>query len=189
MAFSTASAPVLMMKVFFGKLAGRQRIQLFRNGDVAFVRRYAEAEMQILFQLFANRGDDTRRAVTHVETADTPGKINKAIAVHVLDDRAFRLRSKERRRVIRPARDSGFAARHQCARLGSRYFRVNLNRFHLRVPFAGGHETAAVISSTTRLGFVEIDEDLLGFQIFFEAPGTKLAPEAGLLVAAQGAST
>src|SRR2546426_6588823 len=35
-------------------------------------------------------------------------------------------------------------------------------------------------------GLVEIDEHLLGFEIFFEAPGTQLATEARLLVAAPG---
>src|SRR5438093_4079826 len=35
-------------------------------------------------------------------------------------------------------------------------------------------------------GLVEIDEHLLGFEIFFEAPGTQLATEAGLLVASPG---
>src|SRR6266851_961042 len=34
--------------------------------------------------------------------------------------------------------------------------------------------------------FVEIYEDLLGFQIFFQAPGTEFAAEAGLFVAAPG---
>src|SRR5215472_4631442 len=33
-------------------------------------------------------------------------------------------------------------------------------------------------------GFVEVDEDLLGFDILFETPGTEFAAEAGLLVAA-----
>src|SRR5690242_4571874 len=32
--------------------------------------------------------------------------------------------------------------------------------------------------------FVEVHENLFGFQIFFQAPRTKLAPKAGLLVAA-----
>src|SRR5690242_14865341 len=32
-------------------------------------------------------------------------------------------------------------------------------------------------------GFVEIDEDLFGFEVFFEPPGTELAAEAGLFVA------
>src|SRR5215469_7460684 len=34
--------------------------------------------------------------------------------------------------------------------------------------------------------FVEIDEHLLGFEIFLEAPGAKLAAEAGLLITAPG---
>src|SRR6266850_6884211 len=32
--------------------------------------------------------------------------------------------------------------------------------------------------------FVEVDENLLGFEIFFQTPGTEFASEAGLLVAA-----
>src|SRR5262245_17345199 len=32
--------------------------------------------------------------------------------------------------------------------------------------------------------FIEVDENLLGFEIFFEAPGTEFTAEAGLIVAA-----
>src|SRR5205085_2878918 len=35
-------------------------------------------------------------------------------------------------------------------------------------------------------GFVEIDENLFGFEIFFETPATEFATEAGLFIAAPG---
>src|SRR5690242_7065740 len=35
-------------------------------------------------------------------------------------------------------------------------------------------------------GFVEVDEDLLGLEVFLHTPGAKLAAETGLFVAAPG---
>jgi hypothetical protein len=65
-----------------------------------------------------------------VEAADASGKIDEAVAVDVIDDRAFRSRGKERRGVIRAAGNGGFAAGHKDAGLGAGDFGAKLDGRH-----------------------------------------------------------
>src|SRR6266567_6172067 len=136
---------------FLRKIAGSQGVEFFRDGDVALVGSDGEAEMQVLLDLFADGRKHARSAVADVEAADAAGEIEIAIAVDILDGGAFGARGENRRGIRRTARNRGFAARHQWAGLGARYFRAKLNCFHFSVPFAGGNEAALLISNTTRL--------------------------------------
>ena len=115
---------------FLRELAGGERVQFFSDGDVAFVRRDRETEMQMFFELRLNRGDDTRRAVANVEAADAAGKIDVPVAVDVFDGGAIGACRENGRGVGGPARDGSFAARHQRARTRPGNFRSNLNRSH-----------------------------------------------------------
>src|SRR5277367_5748565 len=64
---------------------------------------------------------------------------------------------------------------------------TGLKRVHHSVLLATGQLTTGHCSSVPAdWGFVQIDVDLLGFQIFFNAPGAEFAAEAGLFVAAPG---
>src|SRR6266478_896676 len=46
---------------FFREIAGSQRVQLFGDGDVAFVGSDGKAEMQVLLELLADSGENARR--------------------------------------------------------------------------------------------------------------------------------
>ena len=119
---------------FLGKIAGSKRVEFFGNRDVAFVGSDRETEMQVLLELLADGGEHAVRAVADVEAADAAGKIEISIAVDVLDGGAFGASGENRRGVRRAAGNGGFAARHQCAGFGSRYFRANLNCRHICFP-------------------------------------------------------
>ncbi len=115
---------------FFREIAGSERVQFFRNGDVAFVRGDGEAEMQIFFELLANRGDDARGAMADIEAADSSGEIDVAIAVDVFDGCAVGASGENGRGVGGTARDGSFATRHERARTRTWNFRSNLNCSH-----------------------------------------------------------
>src|SRR5713226_7709194 len=119
---------------FLRKIAGSQRVQFFRQGNVAFVGSDGEAEMQVLLELFPDRGEHPRRAVADIEAADTSGEIEIAITIDILDGGAVSSRGEDRRGIRRATWNSSFAARHQGARLGPRYFGANLNRRHFCFP-------------------------------------------------------
>ena len=112
---------------FLRKIAGSQRVQFFGDGDVAFVGGDGETQVQMLFELLADRGDDARRAMADIEAADASGEIDIAIAVDVFDHRAVRARCENGRGVGGSARDGRFAARHKRTRPRPRNFRSNLN--------------------------------------------------------------
>src|SRR5437016_2972361 len=89
-----------------------------------------------------------------VEAADASGEIEIAIAVHVFEDRAFSARRENGRSVGRAARDGGFAADHEGARLGAGNFGADLNRFHgsvLRLVSSGPPQTADHTKAMPRL--------------------------------------
>src|SRR6266851_5155342 len=115
---------------FFREIAGGEGVEFFGDGDVAFVGSDGEAEMQVLLELRADGGEYARRAMADVEATDAPGEIEIAIAVDVLDGGAFGARGEDGRGVRRAAGNGGFAAGHQGAGLGARYFGANLNGVH-----------------------------------------------------------
>src|SRR5260370_23281613 len=115
---------------FLRKIAGSQRVQFFRHGNVAFVGSDGEAEMQVLLELFPDRGEHPRRAVADIQAADASGDIEIALTIDILDGGAVSSCSENRRGIRRAAWNSSFTPRHQGARLGPRYFRANLNRRH-----------------------------------------------------------
>src|SRR5260370_6753630 len=92
-----------------------------------------ETEMQVLLELLADGGEDARRAVADVEAADSASEIEIAIAVDVFDDSAVGGSGENGRGVRRAARNGGFAAGHQGARLWSRDFGANLGGFYQRL--------------------------------------------------------
>ncbi len=117
---------------FLCKVARRERVEFFRQSDVALIGRHREAEMQMLVQLFLNRGHHARGTMSHVQAADASREIEIAVAVDVFDRRAFRARGENGRGVVRCARHRGFAASHQGSRAGAGNFRANLNRSHVQ---------------------------------------------------------
>ena len=116
------------------KVARRQRVQLFCKGNVAFIGRHTEAKVQKFLELFPNRCNYARRAMSRVQRTDATGEIDKAVSVHVFQNGALGPSRKNRRSVISSASDRGFAPRHQSTGLRTRNFRTDLNRFHLRIP-------------------------------------------------------
>src|SRR5262249_39676169 len=52
---------------FLCEVSRRERVQFLCDGDIAFVRSDGKADMQMLVELFANRGSDARRLVADVE--------------------------------------------------------------------------------------------------------------------------
>ena len=101
-----------------GKIAGDERIQLFRQGDVIGIWRDAETGVQKAIKLGENSGNDAGGAIADVQAADATGKIEKAIAIHVFEERALSPRDKYRRGVIDAPRNGGGATAHQL--LGTR---------------------------------------------------------------------
>src|ERR1700687_3691609 len=131
---------------FLGSLSGGKRVQFFRQRDIAFVRSHREAEVQVLLELFPQCRHHARRAVADVETTNPAGKIEIAIAVHILERRAFRGRHENGRAVVRPAGHRRFPPGHQGPRARSGNFRANLNRRHFsttRLEFRRGSQTLA----------------------------------------------
>src|SRR6266513_165583 len=59
---------------FLRKIAGSQRVQFFGNGNVALVGSDGEAEMQVLLELLADRGDYPRRAMAMLRQPMPPAK-------------------------------------------------------------------------------------------------------------------
>src|SRR5205807_6439552 len=98
-------------------------------GDVAFVGSDGKAQMQVLFELLAEGGNDAGRTVAGVEAADAAGKVDVAIAIHVFDDGSFSARGENGRGVGRAARDGGFGAGQGGAGVGAGNFRAGLDGF------------------------------------------------------------
>src|SRR5260221_5762476 len=107
-----------------------QRVQLFRQCDVAFVRSHRKTEVQVLLELLAQCRYYARRAVTDVETANPACKIEIAIAVDVFERRALRRSHENGSAIVWPARNRGFAPGHQGPRARSGNFCANLNCRH-----------------------------------------------------------
>ncbi len=128
---------------FLRKIAGGQRVQFFSDGDVAFVRGNRKTQVQIFFKLFADRGNDARRAMADIEAADSSRKIDITVAIDVFDGSAIRTRCENGRGVGGPAGDGGLAAGHESARPRPGNFRSNLNRSHFLFPFAPPRERPA----------------------------------------------
>src|SRR5258707_11726762 len=82
--------------------------------------------MQVFLELSAQCRHHARRSVADVETADSAGKIEIAIAVHVLERSAFRGRHENARAVVWAARNRGFPPGHQVPRPPPGHFRANL---------------------------------------------------------------
>src|SRR5215467_8253753 len=100
---------------FLREVAGGEGVQFFGDSHVAFVGSDGETEVQVLFELLADRGEHSRRAMPGVETPDATGKIEVAIAINVFEDGAFGARGENGRGVGGAARNGGFAAGHKGA--------------------------------------------------------------------------
>src|SRR3989442_5989763 len=105
--------------------------------------------MQVLFELLADRGDHAWRSMPNIKAPDAASEIKEAVSVHVLDDRAFRLRRKQGRCMMRATGNGGLPTRHQSTRLWTRNFRANLDRFHFCVPSCGSRRAAPLRKTST----------------------------------------
>src|SRR5690348_1236636 len=113
------------------EIPGNNLIHPLRQPHISLVGRDAEAHVHERIELFAQCGDHALRPVAGVLAADSAGKINQAVAVHVLDDGAFRARHENRKRLIGSARHGGGSPLHQLARARARQLRLQLNYAHL----------------------------------------------------------
>ena len=86
-AFSTASAPEFANIVFFGRVAGRERVQPFGQLDVGLVRRDVEAGVGVELGLPLHRRDHLGRRVPDVQDRDPGREVDQPVPVDVLDDR------------------------------------------------------------------------------------------------------
>src|SRR5216684_1289115 len=86
--------------------------------------------MQVFLELSAQCRHHARRSVADVETADSAGKIEIAIAVHVLERSTFRGSHENGRAVVWAAGNRGLPPGHQGPRARSGNFRANLYRRH-----------------------------------------------------------
>ena len=78
----------------------------------ARARIYLTSFTLLFFELLANGAFNLRRTVAGVQAANSAGKVEKLVAVHVFDHRAFGTRGKNGSGMIRPARHGGLAALH-----------------------------------------------------------------------------
>src|SRR5260370_5093373 len=69
---------------FLRKIAGSQRVQFFRHGNVAFVGSDGEAEIQVLLELFPDRGEHPRGAVAAIEAPAASDEISRASLIGIL---------------------------------------------------------------------------------------------------------
>ncbi len=106
------------------------RIQPLANGDVALIRQHVEAGVEKAIKLTANCVDDGGSAVPGIEAANASRKIDQTVAVYVFDDRAFRLRNKDRRGMECALHDRGIAPLHQRLRTWSGNRGAELNCRH-----------------------------------------------------------
>ena len=74
---------------FVANFPGRQRTSTFGYRDVGLVGRHAKAQMQIFFDLLANRGHDRSATMPIFAQPMPPAKSMKAVAVHVFQNRAL----------------------------------------------------------------------------------------------------
>src|SRR6202043_4234435 len=87
-------------------------------------------QMQILLELLPNGTFNLRGAVAGIQATDPSGKIEKLVAIHILNHRALRTRGEYWRGVIWSARNSGLASLHQRFGIGPGNFGSKLNAFH-----------------------------------------------------------
>src|SRR5260370_37168936 len=120
---------------FLRKIAGRQRVQFFRHGNVAFVGSDGETEMQVLLELFPDRGEHAGRTVADIEATDASGEIEIAITIDILDGGAVSSCGEDRRGIRSTAWNASLAAGHQRAALAGGYLGADLNRRHFCFPW------------------------------------------------------
>src|SRR6266851_779491 len=100
-------------------MAGCNVIHTLREADVAFVRRDLHAGVEKMLELRFDRRGYCVAAMSSVQAADSTCEIDVAIAVHVLEPCVLRAGNVYRSGLRDSARDSGFAARGESARLRS----------------------------------------------------------------------
>src|SRR2546423_2404127 len=103
---------------FLGNFAWSEGVQFFRESDVALVGSDREAEVQVFFELLAQGGYYTGRAMADIEAADSSREIDVAVAVDVFDHGSFSARGENWVGVVRGAGYGGFTTSHQ--RTGTR---------------------------------------------------------------------
>ena len=75
----------------------RDRIQPLGQLDVRLVGRDREREMEIVIELVPNRGEHLGMPVPYIQSADSAGEIDQAVAIGVGNHRAFRMRHRDGR--------------------------------------------------------------------------------------------
>jgi len=89
------------------------------------------------FELLPDRACNLRRAMPGVEATNPSSKIEKLVAIHILNHCAIRTGGENRSGVVRSARDGSFAALHQRFGIGPGDFGSKLNAFHCYLSLRG----------------------------------------------------
>ena len=110
-----------------------------------------------------------------IEAANPAREIEESVAINVLDHSSFRLGCKNRRGMIKPARNCGLSPQHQCPRTRPGNLSANLDY------------ESCLIPSDRRL--VEIDENVLGLEIFVNPRRPQFTAIARLFEPPHGPST
>ena len=129
-AFSTASAPLLASSVFFGKVAGRDFVQQFRQLDVRLIGGDQRAGMNELVCLLLDRFDYGLRRVAHGEHADAAGQIDERVAVDVEHERTVGALDHHVGGSAQSGWNCGSAPRQNFLRFGAGNFGVQSNIRH-----------------------------------------------------------
>src|SRR5260370_25921888 len=95
---------------FLSKTARSERIQFFGDSNIAFIWSDGEAEVQILFELLADRRGDAWGAVADIEATYSSGEIDVTVAVDIFNARAIGTRGEYGRGAGGPARERGLRA-------------------------------------------------------------------------------
>ena len=117
-------------KSLLGEVAGRELVELFRHRNIAFIPSDLEAEMEKGVQLSTQSAQHPWIAMANVSAANSAAQVNEAVAVNILEHRAFSVTDKQRGGSVDPARDGLRPPCRQSARIGPGNFCLKSNAGH-----------------------------------------------------------
>src|SRR5580658_8381696 len=117
-------------KSLFRKFARRELVQLLRHLHIAFVASHLKAEMEKGIELGTKGAKHARITVANVQAADATAQIDEAVAVYILENRAFHVADKKWGGGVDPTRDGLRPAGRQRTRIGSRNFCLESDTGH-----------------------------------------------------------
>jgi len=112
------------------KFARRELVKLLRHLHITFVASDLKAEMEKRIQLGTKSTEHPRIALANVAAADTAAQVEEAVAVYILEHRAFRMADKEWSGGVDPTRDGLRPAGRQRTRIGPRNFCLESDAGH-----------------------------------------------------------